>query len=595
MEDAPSENPRRRGRRVIGWAALALLLVIVAASAWVFTRVLAVNGEAQALATLERDARTAIAKGDVGRLDSIAREFDTRTAAAAGAVGDPVWRAAEVVPLAGPNLQAIRVTVEELRTLSASVASPVADALAGIGERGLLVDGAIDLALVDSLHETASGASRSLDEVRARLDAIPTDATVDQVSDGVEKARHLAAMLSGSLGPMSEITGVLPAMLGGDGERTILVMFQNNAELRSGGGITGSFAEIRAEDGALRLVRQADSSDFRPADEDVVPVPKTTTAVYGDPVGRFVQNVTSTPDFDLSGRLASAWWKKLTGHSPDVVIAIDPIVLRALLPVTGDLALPDGKPLTHDSFVRDVMVDPYLTLSGSEQSEYFAALTERYFTALTSSPTSPSEFFSALRTPVEQGRVSVWSAHDEEAAVFAASVFGGPRARHLAAGSAAFSLYFNDSTGGKMDSRLGVAVGAVSASCRADDHAVVAVQVTLRNDAPADAGSRWPRSMTGGGHWGIEAGHIGTVVSVAAPSQWLFGGTRKDGELMGAVDVVDGDIPTSALEVDLAPGESVELEFRFVSPVAGAVEPTLLRTPLLRAADEREPTPLTCG
>ncbi|WP_067160177.1 DUF4012 domain-containing protein [Microbacterium sp. TNHR37B] len=582
-------------RRVIGWTALAVLLVVIAASAWVVTRVLAVNGEAQALATLEGDARTAIAKGDVGRLDAIAREFDTRTEAAAAAVGDPIWRAAEIVPLAGPNLQAIRVTVEQLRTLSTSVASPTAQALEGIGDRGLMADGAIDLAVVESLHETAARASTSLEKVRSRLNAISTGATVDQVRDGVDQARRLTTTLSASLGPMADITGVLPAVLGGDEERTILVMFQNNAELRSGGGITGSFAEIRAKNGALRLVRQADSSDFRPADEDVEPVPETTSAVYGDTVGRFVQNATSTPDFDLSGRLASTWWKKLTGHAPDVVIAIDPIVLRALLPVTGELTLPDGTALTHDTFVRDVLVDPYLALTGSEQSEYFAALTERYFTALTSSPTSPSAFFSALRTPVEQGRVSVWSAHDDEAAVFAASVFGGPRARHIAAGPGAFALYFNDSTGGKMDSRLGVAVGAVSATCRADNHAVVAVQVTLRNDAPADAGSRWPLSMTGGGHWGVEAGHIGTVVSAAAPSEWLFGGTRKNGELAGAVDVIDGGSPTSALEVDLAPGESVELEFRFVSPVAGAVEPTLLRTPLLRAADEREPAPLTCG
>lgn len=595
MEDAPSENPRRRVRRVIGWTALAMLLIVIAASAWVVTRVLAVNGEAQALRTLEGDARTAIAKGDVGRLDAIAREFDTRTEAAAAAVGDPIWRAAEIVPLAGPNLQAIRVTVEQLRTLSMSVASPTAQALDGIGDRGLMADGAIDLAVVESLHKTAARASTSLEKVRTRLDAISTAATVDQVRDGVDQARRLTTTLSASLGPMADITGVLPAVLGVDEERTILVMFQNNAELRSGGGITGSFAEIRAKSGALRLVRQADSSDFRPADEDVEPVPETTSAVYGDTVGRFVQNATSTPDFDLSGRLASTWWKKLTGHAPDVVIAIDPIVLRALLPVTGELTLPDGTALTHDTFVRDVMVDPYLTLTGSEQSEYFAALTERYFTALTSSPVSPSAFFSALRTPVEQGRVSVWSAHDDEAAVFAASVFGGPRARHIAAGPDAFALYFNDSTGGKMDSRLGVAVGAVSATCRADNHAVVAVQVTLRNDAPADAGSRWPLSMTGGGHWGVEAGHIGTVVSAAAPSEWLFGGTRKNGELAGAVDVIDGGSPTSALEVDLAPGESVELEFRFVSPVAGAVEPTLLRTPLLRAADEREPTPLTCG
>ena len=38
-------------------------------------------------------------------------------------------------------------------------------------------------------------------------------------------------------------------MLGGDGPRNYLLVFQNNAEIRATGGLPGSWAEVHAEDG----------------------------------------------------------------------------------------------------------------------------------------------------------------------------------------------------------------------------------------------------------------------------------------------------------------------------------------------------------
>src|SRR5690606_829618 len=109
----------------------------------------------------------------------------------------------------------------------------------------------------------------------------------------------------------------------------------------------------------------------------------------------------------------------------------------------------------------------------------------------------------------------------------------------------------------------------------------------------ADAGERWPVSMTGGGHWGVTAGHMATTVTVAAPPGWFFAGTTADGARLSSVDVEDAGFPSSASEVTLAPGESSTIDVRFVAPDASPVSPGLLHTPLLRDADESEFTP-TC-
>ncbi|MBA2774339.1 MAG: DUF4012 domain-containing protein [Nocardioidaceae bacterium] len=55
---------------------------------------------------------------------------------------------------------------------------------------------------------------------------------------------------------------LLPPMLGPDGPRSYLVMFQNTAELRAAGGIPGAIAIIRAAGGKLRLTQQGDAGSL---------------------------------------------------------------------------------------------------------------------------------------------------------------------------------------------------------------------------------------------------------------------------------------------------------------------------------------------
>jgi hypothetical protein len=562
---------------------------------WVVTRALVVNDELAAASKLSQRAQAAMADGEIDQLDAVVDDFDRHVSAAAAAAADPVWRVAEVIPFVGANLGAVRVVTEQLDAVSSGVARPLV-ALAGqLSGGGLLRDGAIDVEMVAAAHSPLADAAAVLDRSTAEIAGIPRDQLVGPVADGVDDLESLVDSLSGTVGSLNDLTGVLPGMLGDAEPRSILVMIQNNAELRSGGGIAGSFAEVVADGGRLELARQADSSEFSHTDSAVLDVPESTESLYGDTVGRFVQNATSTPDFDLTARLVSTWWQGLTGDTPDIVLSIDPIVLRSLLAVTGPLALGDGTQLEQDTFVQQVMVRPYVKLDAKEQTAYFQDLTVRFFASLTTSTAPASEWLDALQRPIEQGRISVWSRDASESAVLAGTSLAGPQARHEAAGDDAFAVYLNDGTGAKMDSRLTVALGTAIGSCRADERQEVAIRVRLTNDAAADAGDTWPVSMTGGGFWGVTPGHIATTVAVAAPSGWFFGGTTTDGTRAGAVDVEDGGFPTSATEVTIAPGESALIEVRFVAPDDARIQPELLNTPLLRAAKDLDATPLACG
>jgi hypothetical protein len=377
-----------------------------------------------------------------------------------------------------------------------------------------------------------------------------------------------------------QASDVLPPMLGADGPRTILVMLQNNAELRTGGGITGTFIALRADKGVLTVTKQADSSDFRPRSKAIVPVPASTTKLYGNVVGRFAQNTSITPDFPLTAQLASAWWKTYAGAAPDAVVSIDPIVLKAVLGVTGPVQTTGG-PLTPENMVDKLLVEPYLTLDGKQQTALFSKVVRSVFTAVTGGGVDPARLVDALTAPIADGRVSVWSSRAEEQAVLADTPLAGPAARQHDAGPRAYAVYLNDTTGGKMDTLLDVAIAGGIGECRTDDRGTVEIAVTLANTAPADAGRRFPELMTGGGNFGIAPGHIGTTVSVSAPPGSFVGGVTVDGEQAAQVNVEDAGFVVSAYSVDLAPGQSTTLVFRFDTKSTTTVGPTILHTPLI--------------
>jgi hypothetical protein len=220
-------------------------------------------------------------------------------------------------------------------------------------------------------------------------------------------------------------------------------------------------------------------------------------------------------------------------------------------------------------------------LDGKEQTALFSKVVREVFTAVTGGDVDPIRLGDALATPIADGRMSVWSAHAEEQDVLDDTALAGPAARQRDAGPRAYAVYLNDTTGGKMDTFLDVAIAGGVGVCRSDGRGTVEITVTLKNTAPADAGRRFPVLMTGGGNFGITPGHIGTTVSVSAPPKTFVGGVTVDGEQAAQVDAEDAGFVVSAYSVDLAPGESTILTYRFDTKSASAVGPTILHTPLL--------------
>jgi hypothetical protein len=130
---------------------------------------------------------------------------------------------------------------------------------------------------------------------------------------------------------------VLLELLGARQDRQFLFVFENNRELRPGGGFIGSFALADVSKGLVKKV-QVDTiynPDGQLRDFIVPPLPlqKITDRWFTRDANWFA-------DFRLNAQKISTLFERSGGPTVDGVIAITPTVLEQLLRVTGPIPMP---------------------------------------------------------------------------------------------------------------------------------------------------------------------------------------------------------------------------------------------------------------
>jgi hypothetical protein len=550
--------------------------------AWIGIRAYLAKTELERAVPLAGQARDQILDGNPSRAVELAEQLDDRTSSAVNLTGDPVWRTFEIIPWVGENLTAVRELSENVDALSTEVLGPLT-AVAGTLQLTDLkpVAGSIDVQpLVDAQPELAQ-ADAGVKLGLSKVTAIETAGTIEPVSDAVSKLEDALRDVAASVDALNNAAILLPSMLGQDGPRTYLVMFQNNAELRSTGGIPGAMALVSASEGRLELKQQASSRDFEKFDPPVVDLPVETRALYGDNTARYIQDVNFTPQFGLSAEIAAEMWKRQFGDQVDGVVSLDPVALSYLLDATGPIELPTGDKLSSDNAVQLLLQDVYAQyVDPAEQDDYFAAAAAAVFNKIAGGDFNPQKLIKALAGASGERRILLWSSHDEEASRLSQTTLSGPLPK-TDSKTQAFGLYFNDATAAKMDPYLKIDASSGQNVCRADKLPTYAITVTLTNTAPLDASGTLPDYVTGGGASGVPAGNIRTNISLyGAPGSFNLG-VLRDSAPVDFHPTSDSGYTLSKVQVELAPGQSTVLQFQFMGGDIGPKDMLLEHTPLV--------------
>ena len=475
----------------------------------------------------------------------------------------------------------------ELDRVSSEAVRPLATVLEDLDPNALREPGGrIDMARIDAAAPVVHLAAASIADARERVSGISPNGLLAPVAGARERFVEALAAASDLVSGLDATVRFVPAVLGADAPRQYLILSLNNAELRTAGGIPGAIALVRIDDGALSLVRQASAYDFS-AFSPPLAVADGTRAVFGDEVGEFIQNVTMSPDFTETGRLAAGMWERTFGDRIDGVVALDPIALSYLLRATGPVTASGESPIDADNAVSRLLIEPYRdpTFDQFARDRYFSGIAAATLATMLSEPIDLGTMVESLSRAGAEHRISMWSADPDEQDALEQSPFAGLLAAQDAAGPQAYGVYLNDTTAAKLDPYLDVTIDVGASDTRADGRAEVTVRVALENTVTTADLALMPSDASGAYREGFGQGRIATIATAFAPRGAYDGGVRVDGLPVEYLSRDSDGRLASSLQVDVEPGETKILEFAFVTAEPGQVDPEAVHTPLIRALE----------
>jgi hypothetical protein len=584
---APSANAKKRrpGRRkAVLLTAAGLVVVLVVGVGWVAAQGFRAKGHLQTAAGLFVQLQQQIRGGEVSAAKGTLAALRQETTAARDETDGVGWSVGGAMPLVGDDLRAVRTVAKVLDELAGDGLPALLDVASGLDPQALAPkDGRVDLA---SLTEAAPRIAAGLAVIRraqAQIGEIEADGLMDQVgaavgqlSDGLDKA-------AGLVGTADRAAKLLPRMLGANGPRNYLVLFQNNAEIRATGGMPGAYIVVHADGGAVRITDQGTAaSDIKTFDPPVRELDANQMALYTDRPAVFPADVNLSPDFPTAATLMRTMYQKRSGIAVDGVLATDPVALSYLLRATGPVTPPEGAALTADNAVRLLLSEAYAKYPDpAEQDAYFAGAARAIFEALIKGQGDAKGMVTALGKAAGERRLLMWSNDAGEETSLAGTVLEG-RMPADTPDHPTVGVFLNDGSGGKLSYYLTHAAELSAGACDEDGSRELHLKLTLGSTAPA---ANLPGYVTGLALSGDEYTSR-TNVMIFSPTGGGVVGAALNGKEVEFGTGLERDRGVAVLTVDLPPGTSQTYDVTIqpgVLPEGGAaVHPRLWTTPGVR-------------
>lgn len=180
--------------------------------------------------------------------------------------------------------------------------------------------------------------NREIQEALRFLEYVHPESLPEEKQGPFQKSERLLPVLAHALDLSVSHLDLLKELIGGNGPRLYLFLFQNNHELRPTGGFIGSYALLEMRDGAVRrfFVDGIFNPDGQLKENIVPPLP-----IQKISTGWSLHDSNWFPNFPASAEKARFFYEKTGGPTTDGVIALTPEVLERLLKFIGPVDLPE--------------------------------------------------------------------------------------------------------------------------------------------------------------------------------------------------------------------------------------------------------------
>ncbi|ONI64457.1 hypothetical protein CSIV_06745 [Microbacterium sp. CSI-V] len=442
-----------------------------------------------AKATLGRLGSLVEAKDEAG-LQAAADDVSVRTARAAQTVQSPLWQKASEIPVVGANIDAVSRVTRAVDILVRDALPPGIQMISDLDIKKLALEGGgFDLQPFQQAQASIPVVSQAFTAAKAETDGIHSDQLLDAVAGPVGEIRDVIDRTAPTLDVVNRYLPTLLSMAGGEGSKTYLIIFQNNAEIRATGGNPAASIIMEVDQGKFELLDQASSATFYQegtAGQQFSDIPGDALALYPATFARYSQDYTMTPDFPTTVQLFQDLWTRTNGERFDGVISIDPVVLSHMLAVAGPVDVA-GEQISSDNAVQLLLSDAYERFpSGADSDAFFSEVSRAVFSHLTSGKWDPAKMLDALTQSADEQRLFL--SFTDEAAQRLSTELGLDGALHADNTTATqVGTYLNDYSVGKLEYHL---AQAVSATCDASARTITTT-TTLTNSIPNSITSKY--------------------------------------------------------------------------------------------------------
>ncbi|HEY5224324.1 MAG TPA: DUF4012 domain-containing protein [Microbacteriaceae bacterium] len=589
-----ARHHRRTRKRLVArwwfWAIIVVLLAIIAAVAWVGVRGLQAKKDLEASIPLASTVKTQLLAQDVAGAQRTLKTLTPKVEDAKKLTSDFVWRTAELVPVLGSNLTAMRKLADATDLVVNGAVKPlltVADLLNPTSFKP--VNGAINIAPLSKAIPAFKQADAALQTAVTEAKSIDTGSTIGQVAAAKTKFVGLLDQIAPTVSTLNTVVPLLPRALGADGARHYVVVFQNTAEMRALGGTVLSSTLATVDNGKISMSQTVPAGKYNHYGQSVIPVPDGVEQIYGATFGTFIANATVRPSFESTAEITKVMWKDQFGVNIDGVISIDPTALSYVMRALGPVPIASGDVLTSGNLVSLLLNQVYLRYpkDGAAQDAIYAESVDAVFARLSAGQVDPKVLLAAATQGWKEHRLLFWSADASEQKQLEGADLSGSLPISDAH-TDRVGVFFQDAIGSKMDFYLKQSVTLAQAQCRSDGKENYRVTVTMTNTAPANAADTLGPAILGT----YERERIPPAVlklhlMLYAPPGSTISAATVGGAAVPVTPYHDTTYPVSMITTQFPPGASQTVTFDVVAGTAGTRTLAAQVTPLI------SPTPIT--
>nr|WP_274637827.1 DUF4012 domain-containing protein [Microbacterium bovistercoris] len=425
--------------------------------------------------------------GDSAKIAAAGDEVLTLTRRADSTVKGPLWEVAAGIPLIGQNVDAVRKATEATHVLAEGAMPAGVKLLSTLQLDKISVKGGgINLAPISEAADSLPAITTAFTQAQSELKSVDRSKLLPFVDSAVGSLFDVMDQAGPALKNVQHYLPTLLKIAGADEKRTYMLIFQNNAESRSGGGLPAATAIVNVDNGSVKLAKQTGTYSF-PRNQQVVDLPPETLALYEPDTFMGFGNFTRTPNFPTTAQAFDNLWFNTNGEHLDGVISVDPVVLSHMLKVTGPIETADGRKLTSGNVVEALLYDAYGRYPvNAVQDAFFADVAARVFNKVASGKWDVMKMLTQLETSVKEQRLRVWFPRKDEQAMSVELGLDGAMATTNKK-TTEVGIFVNDAAYSKLEYFMKT---KVNVTCSAVDRTIT-TSMTIANSAPLEGMTKY--------------------------------------------------------------------------------------------------------